>query len=127
MIYKVFLFLIMIICFIKIIEILKYKNRISINLGEIDEQLKKSKNKKEFNEYLISEIIITRVEEELLQSKINDIRSKIVKEGFSSVAINESISESASKGMNSCPIFFRDESRVRFGSFNSTWLELKRF
>jgi len=77
---------------------LKYKNRISINLGEIDEQLKKSKNKKEFNEYLISEIIITRVEEELLQSKINDIRSKIVEEGFSSVAINESISESASKG-----------------------------
>tara|TARA_Y100000741_G_C18183893_1_gene530500 strand:- start:63 stop:1004 length:942 start_codon:yes stop_codon:yes gene_type:complete len=77
---------------------LKYRSRISINLGEIDEQLKKSKNKKEFNEYLISEIIVTRVEEELLQSKINEIRNKINDEGFESVAINQSISESASKG-----------------------------
>ena len=77
---------------------LKYRSRISINLGEIDEQLKKNTNKKEFYEYLISEIIIPRTEEEILQARLYEIKNKIIEEGFANVAINESISESASKG-----------------------------
>ena len=38
-----------------------YKDRLSVNLSEIDEQLKLIQNKKELDEYLISEIIIKSV------------------------------------------------------------------
>ena len=38
-----------------------YKDRLSINLDEIDEQLKTFESKKEFQEFLLSEIIINFV------------------------------------------------------------------
>ncbi len=75
-----------------------YRNRISINQTEIEEQLKLSKNKKNFEEYLISEIVIKPVREDKLESKIAEIKNKIKIEGFESVAMNLSISQSALKG-----------------------------
>ena len=75
-----------------------YKNLISINLGEIDEQLKLYQNKKEFEEYLISEIVVKSVEKDKLESKVDEIKNKINIEGFESVAMNLSISETALKG-----------------------------
>ena len=75
-----------------------YKNRLSVNLNEIDEQLRLNQNKKEFEEYLISEIIIKRVEEEKLKLKIEEIKDKIKIEGFETVAMNLSIAKSSLNG-----------------------------
>ena len=74
-----------------------YKNRISINLDEIDEQLKLIKNKKEIEEYLISEIVIKTVEKDKLESAIKELKNKIKIEGFESAAISLSISDSATR------------------------------
>ena len=75
-----------------------YKNRVSVNSDEIDEQLKLNQNKNEFEEFLISELIIKPVEKDKLKSKINEILEKIEMEGFESVAMNLSLSQSATKG-----------------------------
>ena len=77
-----------------------YKNRLVINLDEIDEQLISFQNKKEINEYLISEIIIKPVPKDKLESTIKEIKNKIKIEGFEKVAMNLSISETALKGGN---------------------------
>ena len=74
-----------------------YKDRLSINLEEIDEQIK-SVQKKEVKEYLLSEIIIKSVEKDKIQSAIEDLKNKIKVEGFENVAINLSIADSSSKG-----------------------------
>ena len=75
-----------------------YKNRISINLNEIDEQLKLSQNKNEIEEFLISEIVLKRVENDKVKSRIEEITSQIETEGFEAVAMKSSISNSATKG-----------------------------
>ena len=75
-----------------------YKNRLTINLDEIDEQLKSIQNKKEIEEYLISEIIIKPVPKAKLKSTIKEIKNKIKIEGFEKVAMNLSISETALRG-----------------------------
>ena len=75
-----------------------YRNRVSINLNEIDEQLKLYQDKKEFGEFLISEIIIKPVEKDKLESRIEEIKNKIKAEGFENAAMNLSISQSAIKG-----------------------------
>ena len=77
-----------------------YKGRLTININEIDEQLKLIQNKKEINEYLISEIIIKNVPENKLESEVKKIKNKIEIEGFEKVAMNLSISETALKGGN---------------------------
>ena len=71
-----------------------YKNRISINLNEIDEQLKLSQNKNEIEEFLISEIVLKRVENDKVKSRIEEITSQIETEGFEAVAMKSSISNS---------------------------------
>ena len=75
-----------------------YRNRISINIEEIDEQLKLNQNKKEFLEFLISEIILEPVEKDKLDARIKEIENKIKIEGFESVALHSSISQSSSEG-----------------------------
>ena len=75
-----------------------YKDRLSINVEEIEEQLKLIQNKKELEEYLISEIIIKPVEKDKLESKINELKNRIKVEGFQNVAISLSISKTAMKG-----------------------------
>ncbi len=75
-----------------------YRSRISINLEEIDEQLKLNQGKEEFQEFLISEIILKAVEKDKLEAKLQEIKNKIETEGFENVARNLSISQSAMKG-----------------------------
>ena len=75
-----------------------YKDRLSINVDEIEEQLKFIQNKKELNEYLISEIVIKPVEKNNSESEIKELINKIKIEGFENVAKNLSISETATKG-----------------------------
>ena len=75
-----------------------YKDRISINPDEIDEQLKLFQ-KKEITEYLISEILIKKaVDENKLEIEIEELKNKIKIEGFENVAKSLSISTSAIKG-----------------------------
>ena len=75
-----------------------YKDRVSINSNEIDEQLKLNQNKKDYEEYLISEIIIESVPKDQLSSKVEEIKNKISIDGFENVAMSLSISESAVSG-----------------------------
>ena len=77
-----------------------YKNRISVNLSEIDEQLKLIQNKKEIVEYLISEIVINPVVNDKLESTIGELKKKIEIEGFENVAASLSISDSATRSGN---------------------------
>ena len=63
-----------------------YKDRLSINVDEIEEQLKLIQNKKELNEYLISEIVIKPVEKNNSESEIKELINKIKIEGFENVA-----------------------------------------
>ena len=75
-----------------------YRNRISINLDEIDEQLKSNQNKEEFEEYLISEIIVKSVEKNKLESRMEEVKNMIINEGFESTAMRLSISQTAARG-----------------------------
>ena len=75
-----------------------YRNKISVDLDEIDKQLKLNQHKKEFNEYLISEIVVKAVENDKLETMIEDIKKEIEIEGFKNVAMKLSISESAVSG-----------------------------
>ena len=77
-----------------------YKDRLSINLEEIDDQIKMIQNKKDNEEYLISEIVIERVEKDKIKSTIKNLKNRIESEGFENVAINASISDSSSRGGN---------------------------
>ena len=75
-----------------------YKGRLSISIDEIEEQLKLIQDKNELEEYLISEIVIKPVAKDKLESKISELKNKIKTEGFEKVAMNSSISETATKG-----------------------------
>jgi len=75
-----------------------YKNSLEININEIDEQLIAFQNKKEMEEYLISEIIIKKVNKDKIKNEVEKIKDKINSEGFENAAINFSISESAIRG-----------------------------
>ena len=77
---------------------LLYKDRLVINVEEIDEQLIAYESKKEINEYLISEIIIKPVTSSELDSEIKKIKNKINNEGFEKTAMDLSISETRVKG-----------------------------
>jgi len=74
-----------------------YKDKISIDSDEIDDQLRISQVKKT-EEYLISEIMIKPVEKNMVESEIKKLKDKIKIEGFESVAKRLSISESALNG-----------------------------
>ena len=75
-----------------------YKNRISINSDEIEEQLKLLNTKEEFNEYLVSEIVLKPTPDSNINSEISQIKERIENEGFEKVAMDLSISETAIKG-----------------------------
>ena len=75
-----------------------YKDRLSIDFDEIEDQLKLIQNKKEIQEYLISEIIIQPVAADQVGIKINEIKNKIKVEGFNNVAKEISISETSING-----------------------------
>ena len=75
-----------------------YKDRLSVNPDEIDEELKSLQNKKKINEYLISEIVIKAIDKNKLESEVEELKNKIKIEGFENVAMSSSISESSIKG-----------------------------
>jgi len=75
-----------------------YKGNLKINQEEIEDQLKLSKNKNQINEYLISEIVISKVEDDKLDLEVQELKRKIENESFEQVAREVSISESALKG-----------------------------
>tara|TARA_Y100000590_G_scaffold442289_1_gene570220 strand:- start:2731 stop:3879 length:1149 start_codon:yes stop_codon:yes gene_type:complete len=75
-----------------------YRDRITVNLDEIEEQLRLGQNKKEFDEYLISEIVLKRVESAKLQSELEKLENEIKAEGFEKAAMKLSISQSAIRG-----------------------------
>ena len=77
---------------------LLYKDRLSINLDEIVDELQMLEQNKEINEYLISEIIIKPILRENLEVKLKEIYNEIETKGFDNVAIEKSISETAIKG-----------------------------
>ena len=77
---------------------LLYKDRLSINLDEIVDELQMLDQNKEINEYLISEIIIKPILRENLEVKLKEIYNEIETKGFDNVAIEKSISETAIKG-----------------------------
>jgi peptidyl-prolyl cis-trans isomerase SurA len=75
-----------------------YKNRVSVNTGEIEEKLKLNKNKKDIYEYLISEIVLEKSPSDEMEIKIKDLKEKIELDGFESAAISFSISNTAING-----------------------------
>ena len=75
-----------------------YKNRLSINSDEIEEQLKLLNTKDVFIEYLVSEIVLKPIPDSSLNSEIKKIKERIENEGFTKVAMDLSISETAIKG-----------------------------
>ena len=75
-----------------------YKDNLRINAEDIEDQLKLIQNKKEFSEYLISEILFKYNQSDSLESQIEILLDKIKAEGFENVAMNLSISESNIKG-----------------------------
>ena len=75
-----------------------YKHNLNINQTEIEDRLKLIQNKKELDEYLISEIVINKIQSDMLDSEINKLKNKIENKGFENVAKELSISESAIKG-----------------------------
>ena len=77
-----------------------YKNRLSVNLNEVNEQLSLFSKKKKIEEYLISEIIINSVSNDKIKSTVEDLKKEIKNKGFENVAIEKSISDTAVKGGN---------------------------
>jgi len=75
-----------------------YKHNLNINQEEIEDRLRLSQNKNQITEYLISEIVITKVENDKLDLEIKELKNKIEIEGFETIARKLSISESALKG-----------------------------
>jgi len=77
-----------------------YKERLSINVDEIEEQLKLIQNAEEIYEYLISEIIIKPLDQNNIETEIKNLKDRIKSDGFEKVAMDISISETAVKGGN---------------------------
>ena len=77
-----------------------YKDRLVINLDEVNEQLEELDEQKKINEYLVSEIIIKSVQTDKLESEIKAIKEEIKIHGFEEVAMKKSISDSSVNGGN---------------------------
>ena len=75
-----------------------YKDRLSINTDEIEEQLKLNQNKSVTRDFSVSEIVIKSVEKDQLNVVINEVLNRIKSDGFETVAMDISISQTSSKG-----------------------------
>jgi peptidyl-prolyl cis-trans isomerase SurA len=74
----------------------KYKSQIKINENKINNQLNEFKEKQE--EYLLAEIIFKKDSKDLIEDKIEKIKSSIKEIGFNNTANIFSISDSSKKG-----------------------------
>jgi hypothetical protein len=88
-----------------------YKHNLKINQAEIEDQLKTIQNKKELDEYLISEIVIKNVVSDELDSEVEKLKNKIKNEGFENVAREISVSESGIKG--------GDQTQISLATFSN--------
>ena len=75
-----------------------YKNRINVNINEINDRLKLIQEKSFIDEYLIYEILVESVNKDKLDEEIKKIMNEINTNGFEKTAIRYSKSESSSKG-----------------------------
>jgi len=75
-----------------------YKNKLIVSPEEVKDQLKLIQNEEKMNEYLISEIIIKKVDKEMIEAETEELINKIKTEGFESTAKIFSISKSAVNG-----------------------------
>ena len=75
-----------------------YKHNININQSEIEDKLRLAQTNEKLEEYLISEIVISKVDDDKLDSKIIELNEKIQNEGFENVAKELSLSESGIRG-----------------------------
>ena len=75
-----------------------YSDKLSVNVDEIEEQLKILQNKTFYEEYLISEILIKPIPENEYKAEIDELFKRINTESFEKVAIDLSISDTAVKG-----------------------------
>ena len=74
-----------------------YDDQLRINTKEIDEKLKSIKLEKSISEYLLSEIVIKPSSNETLNFEVEELKKKITENGFESVALTSSISETSTK------------------------------
>ena len=74
-----------------------YGDQLRINTKEIDEKLKSIKLEKSISEYLLSEIVIKPSSNETLNFEVEELKKKITENGFESVALTSSISETSTK------------------------------
>ena len=75
-----------------------YKNRLTINMEEINEKLKSIETEDTVNEYLLSELLLEPLKKDEIKKKIKEVKEKIQTEGFEKVAINYSISNTSLNG-----------------------------
>ncbi len=75
-----------------------YNDRLTIDIDEVNEQLKLIQKQEKIKEYLISEIIIEPVPNSEINSKVSEIKNEIKSVGFKKAAMNFSISESSING-----------------------------
>ena len=74
-----------------------YKHNLNINQAEIEDRMRISQNKNKIEEYLISEIVISKVDDDKIDLEIQELKNKIEIQGFEKVARELSISESSIK------------------------------
>ena len=75
-----------------------YKNKLIVSPEEVEDQLKLIQNEEKMNEYLISEIIIKKVDKKMIEAETEKLINKIKTEGFENTAKIFSISKSAVNG-----------------------------
>ena len=75
-----------------------YKHSLNINQAEIEDKMRISQNKNQIEEYLISEIVISKVDDDKIDLEIQELKNKIEIQGFEKIARELSISESSMKG-----------------------------
>ena len=77
-----------------------YKNNLTVDENEINEQLSLIKTKDSVDEYLLSEIIFDLTDIDKVESEVKKVKEKIQSEGFEKVAMGLSIAETGKKGGN---------------------------
>ena len=77
-----------------------YKNNLTVNEDEINQQLKNFDKNTESNEYLISEIVLKSVETNKLNEELNKVKNMIKDIGFEKTAMTVSVSPNSTSGGN---------------------------
>jgi parvulin-like peptidyl-prolyl isomerase len=75
-----------------------YKNNLTVNEDEINQQLANFDKNTESNEYLISEIVLKSVESNKLDEELNKVKNMIKDIGFEKTAMTISVSANSTSG-----------------------------